>query len=62
MSLEHPFLIKTYCTLLDEENIFQLMEFVEGSNLQKLNSRKNKNEAALQIKTETSIHSIKAIK
>lgn len=40
MILDHPYLIKTYCTLYDEKHIFQLMEFVEGSTLQNHNNER----------------------
>lgn len=31
--LDHPLLMKTYCTLYDKQNIYQLMEYMESSTL-----------------------------
>lgn len=62
MSLDHPYLIKTYCTLIDENNIFQLMEFVEGSTLHNLNKNRKAKFTAYPNSEEPSIHPIKAIK
>lgn len=62
MNLDHPFLIKTYCTLYDEKNIYQLMEFVEGSTLHNLSRQRKNKLASNQLKTEKGTHPIKAIK
>lgn len=34
--LNHPLLLKTYCTLYDDRNIYQLMEYMEGHTLYEL--------------------------
>lgn len=34
--LNHPLLLKTYCTLYDDRNIYQLMEYMEGRTLYEL--------------------------
>ncbi len=31
--LNHPGIIKTYCTLYDGLHVYQLLEFIEGNNL-----------------------------
>lgn len=35
--LNHPGVIKTYCTLYDGLHIYQLIEYIEGSNLYERN-------------------------
>lgn len=58
MFLDHPLLIKNYCTLVDNKNIYQLMEFMEGSTLQSQSFELKKK----SVKQETPVHSLSEIR
>lgn len=58
MFLDHPLLIKNYCTLVDNRNIYQLMEFMEGSTLQSQSYELKKK----SVKQETPVHSLSEIR
>lgn len=62
MNLDHPYLIKTYCTLVDDKHIFQLMEFVEGSTLHNFNKQRKARISSGQVEEESGVHPIKVIK